>query len=407
VAQTRWFFTNYVSGRGAVPALRIGHQPYGILPTTAFSRIRWLDPPIELGPIDARRAFLVQLLELLRAIDADWTTMSTQASFVGKPGDAHQLLLDIVGLHPGSVEFYSRYAESVSELYNLANLDGGGPDFSDALQAIALQAAGVQLLQRLGYTGTELPDILQRVFVAESNQIDNMIDDRPLSETSPVRAYTADGRNYIQWLVDAATESLDAVVAERNFTDDVSPQALLYLFLRHALMLGYFDTSYRLHRSAGVLTAAELAAMKPEPAFVHVADGAASESRFAALYKTEPRITSSPSLLVSDYITANLPTLVESADLGDQIAALRTLVDASTAQLERAFAEHVDVVSYRFDAWLLAFAALQLEAMRAPTGENGDGQGVRTGVYLGAYSWLEDLRPAPRRGAPVQLPPDL
>ena len=68
--------------------------------------------------------------------------MSDQASFVGKPGDAHQLLLDILGLHPSSVEFHSRYAESLSELYNLANLDGGGPDFSDALLAIAIQAAG-------------------------------------------------------------------------------------------------------------------------------------------------------------------------------------------------------------------------------------------------------------------------
>ena len=41
---TRWFFTSYVSGRGAVPALRIGGQPYGILPTAAFSRIGWLTP---------------------------------------------------------------------------------------------------------------------------------------------------------------------------------------------------------------------------------------------------------------------------------------------------------------------------------------------------------------------------
>jgi hypothetical protein len=410
VDDTRWFFTRYVSGRGAVPAIRIGPQPYGILPTTAFSRIRWLDPPIiELaGPGDARRPFLARLFAVLRTIDEDWTAMSAEASFVGKPGDAHQLLLDILGLHPSSVEFHSRYAESLSELYNIANLDGGGPDFSDALLAIALQAAGVGLLQRLGYSGSQLPDILDHVFLNEAGQIANVIDDRPLSETSAIRAYTDDGRNYIHWLVDAARESLDAVVAEREFTDDVSPQTLLYLFLRHALMLGYYDTSYRLHRSAAFLSATELAAMKPEPKFVHVAEAtSASESRFAALYKAEPRITSSSSMLVSDYIAANLPVLVESADLADQIAALEVLADAPTAQLERAFAEHVDVVSYRFDAWLLGFVNLQLQAMRAPASENGEVPPARTGVYLGAYAWLEDLRPAPARGAPVQLPPDL
>ena len=32
---TRWFVTHHVSGGGAVPAIRIGGQPYGILPTTA------------------------------------------------------------------------------------------------------------------------------------------------------------------------------------------------------------------------------------------------------------------------------------------------------------------------------------------------------------------------------------
>ena len=410
VDDTRWFLTQYVSGRGAVPTIRIGDQPYGILPTTSFSRIHWLDPPIiELaGPLDSRRPFLARLLALLRTIDADWTAMSNEASFVGKPGDAHQLLLDILGLHPASVEFHSRYAESLSELYNIANLDGGGPDFSDALLAIALQAAGVGLLQRLGYAGTQLPDILEHFFLNEAGQIANVIDDRPLSETSAIRAYTDDGRNYIHWLVDAAGESLDAVVAERDFTGDVSPQALLYLFLRHALMLGYYDTSYRLHRSAAFLSAAELAAMKPEPKFVHVAEATSgSESRFAALYKTEPRITSSSSVLVSDYITANLPVLVESADLADQIAALELLADASTAQLERAFAEHVDVVSYRFDAWLLGLVNLQLQAMRAPANQNGEVPPARTGVYLGAYAWLEDLRRAPARGAAIELPPDL
>jgi hypothetical protein len=409
VETTRWFLTQYVSGRGAVPAIRIGGQPYGVLPTTAFSRIRWLDDrPRDVAREDPHRCFLARLLSLLQAIDADWTAMSDEAASVEKPGDAHQTLLDIVGLHPASIEFRSRYAESLTELYNILNLSGYGLAFWQAWLALDLQAAAAALLARLGYTGSERPDILEHVFMSEAGQIGNVIDDQPLSETTPIRAYTDDGRNYIRWLIDAASASLDAVNAEQGFSDDTTPRALLYLFLRHALMLGYFDAGYRLHKNAGFLTEQELVAMKPEPAFIHVAEAAtASESRFATLYKLEPRITASPSLPISDYITANLATLPEAIDLADQVDALHQLADAPTAQLERAFAEHIDICSYRFDAWLLGLVNYQLQAMRAPPDGNGSGSAARTGIYLGAYAWIENLRPSTTRPTPIRLPPDL
>ena len=43
VAATRQFFTRQVSGRGPLPALRIGMQPYGIQPGVAFRRLAWFD----------------------------------------------------------------------------------------------------------------------------------------------------------------------------------------------------------------------------------------------------------------------------------------------------------------------------------------------------------------------------
>jgi hypothetical protein len=413
VAQTRAFFTGWVSGRGSVPAVRIGTQAYGILPTTAFSRIRWLDeePVPEVGIFDVAlleaaptRAFRARVLALLRAIDADWTTLSASAAHVGRNGDPHQTLLDIVGLHPDSVEFHWRYSESLRELYNLLNLWGLGPGFWTAWEALGLQAAAFGLLGRLGYEGPP-PDILQHVFMRDAGRIDVVVDDRPASETAQIRDYTDDHRNYIRWLVDAATTSLDAVASEHGFTGDVSPRALLYLYLRHALLLGYYDTSYELHKSAGFL-AHELAAMKPEPTFVHVdPEAKASESRYAALYKVEPRITQSPGLLVSDYITANVAHLAESVALADQIDALRVLEQAPTAELERLFAEHVDVVGYRFDAWLLGLVSHRLQELRAAPQEEEPEKG--TGVYLGAYGWVEDLRPSTAQLQPVRLDPDL
>jgi hypothetical protein len=394
-----------------VPALRIGGQPYGILPTTAFSRIGWLSqPPAQEPqaaplPVGPALAFLARLYAVTMTAGKDWTTMSGQAAHVGGSGDPQQTLLDVVGLHPSSVEYYSRSAESISELFNVLNLWGFGPEFFQALEELGLDAAAAALVRRLGYQGQAEPDVLQHLFLTAASKLTTVIDDQPLSETSPIRAYTGDGRNYITWLIDAAKASLNAVVAEQGFTGDVSPQALLYLYLRHALMLGYYDSAYGLYQSTGALGPAELTVLKPEAPFVHVAETApASESRFAVLFTPEPAITSSPTMLVCDYITANLPTLPEAAGLADQLAALSVLEDAPTAQLERAFAEHIDLCGYRYDAWLLALVNYQLEQMRAAKDDRKNGTG---GIYLGAYAWLEDLRPSQVQLQPAQLPPGL
>jgi hypothetical protein len=406
---TRWFFTSFVSGRGAIPAIRIADQAYGILPTTAFSRMRWdaggRKPTPGTLASPSQVTFLGNLWQILRKLDADWTSLSAQASYVGKAGDAHQLLLDIIGLHPASIEFYSRYAESLSEIFNIIQLWGLGPDFWNALVALGEEAGATQLLKLLGYTGAP-PDILQHVFFSDAAQIATVIDDLPLSETSGIRSYTDDGRNYIQWLIDSAKTSLDAVYQEQGFSGNKTPEALLYLYLRQALMLGYYDSSYNLHKTAAFLTPAQLQAMKPEPKFVHVAAGAVpSESRFAALYKTEPLITSSNTMLVSDYITAHLATLADTAALNQQLACLEILAGASTAALERVFAEHIDCCSYRYDAWLLGLVNYKLQSMRyAPDRQT---QTTSTGLYLGAYAWLEDLRPSAAKLTPVRMPGDV
>jgi hypothetical protein len=400
IEQTRSFYTQFVSGRGALPAIRIGGQPYGILPTTAFSRIRWYQSEFNLRRVSVSNTFLFQLHSILGEIDADWEAMSLNAAWVGKKGDPHQTLLDVLALHPSSVEYYSRTAESLGELYNTLSFWGFGMDWITALLNLGLQAQAVALLQRFGYSGAALPDLLNHFFLKHNPQITNVIDDRPLSETNPIRSYTDAGKNYLEWLDVAASTSLDALRTEAGFTGNKSPQALLYLYLRHALMLGYYESSYNYHRNTGILTSDALLAMRTEPEFIHVAEApGTSESRFAALYKTESRITGSPSVMVSDYIRQQIGISLETAGLADQLTALKTLETASTAQLERLFAEHVDTCSYRYDAWLLGLVSQRIGEQRAA---EAAGQGVN-GLYLGAYAWVENLRPSKDVLTPAQI----
>jgi hypothetical protein len=216
-----------------------------------------------------------------------------------------------------------------------------------------------------------------------------------------VRAYTADGKNYIDWL---ATSSLETIRLQ-DFGGAPAPTALLFLLLRHARLLGHWDASIRFLEGRAL---ADGAALRREPAFVHVQTStetqAAGVSKFQHLYETRPELTGDETTTLGEYVL--LPSVLarapETADLRELVAALDVLKSAPTARLERAFAEHVDCVSYRLDAWKTAIAATRLEEMRAFDDDEGP-----AGIYLGAFGWLENVRPKPESRSPVRLDPEL
>jgi hypothetical protein len=388
IDEARRFFTTYVTGRGPVPAVRVGSQPYGILPATAFSRLA----------SGGREPFLAGLHGLIQTARSDWSALAAGAGRVGLGDDRQRTLLDVIGLNATSVEYHQRYAESLDDIYNRVNLRGAGATWLAAFQAAGWLDDGLTLLRRLGYDGDATPDILERVFFGAQQRLQGpLIDDRPLSETAPIRAYTADDRNYIEWLVDAARTSLDAVRREDGLEDD-TPNALLYLLLRHAVLLGYWETAVQLRVDGGVFDALDLDELREEKPFVHVAEQAPhGESRFAELYRTDAVITGDDTTLVADHITAVLGGEEPGVPLLDeQLAALDRLRDVPTARLERLLAEHVDACSYRLDAWATGLVHERLDTL-----------GERTGIHLGAYGWLEDVRPRPRELAPVTLDEDL
>ena len=386
----RRFFTTYVSGRGPVPAVRVGSQPYGILATTAFSRMAF----------GGKETFLSGLHGVLQTAQADWTTLASEVGRVGQGPDPQSTLLDVIGLNATSVEYHQRYAESIDDLYNRVNLWGAGASWLATFQASGWLDQGIALLRRLGYAGDATPDILERVFFGAQQLLTGpLVDDRPLSESAAIRAYTADGRNYIAWLADAARASLDAVRREDGLEDD-TPAALLYLLLRHAVLLGYWETAVRLRFDAGEIDVTGVTQLRGETPFVHVAEQApegAAESRFAQLYRRDAAITGNDATLVGDHITAILGGGASGVRLLDgQLAALDRLQDVPTARLERLMAEHVDACSYRLDAWKTGLVHERLASL-----------GERTGIHVGAFGWLEDVRPRTRDLEPVVLDDEL
>ncbi|NUT49844.1 MAG: hypothetical protein HOV94_21410, partial [Saccharothrix sp.] len=391
VTDVRRFFLDYVSGRGRVPALRIGRQPYGILPTTALSRLSFRD--------DTRTG----LQRVLDGIAKDWTPLAAAVPHVNGGGDPHQTLLDVVASHPASVEFHQRYAEAIEDIFNRLTFDDLAGDLLVIWQAFGAVLAGRSLLAGLGDTGPDTPDILGKIFHSKQNRLKGpVVDDRPLSEQDTVRPYCDDGRNYLHWLTDAAMTSLDTLRREDGFTGDTAPTALLYLLLRHALLLSWWDAGVRFRRDASLLDDTAFLASRAEPAFVHITGDGPTESRWGALYDTATKITGDERLLLSDAI----PHLLDrppARHLTEVIEAIRRLAGLPTARLERLLAEHLDCCSHRLDAWRLGLVHERLTDLRRLR----PGDTPRHGVHLGVFGWLEEVRPEPRHLEPVELPKEV
>ncbi|MFI5593132.1 hypothetical protein ACIA5G_49355 [Amycolatopsis sp. NPDC051758] len=388
VAATRDFFLKHVSGRGPLPAVKIGRQPYGILPTTAFSRLAF--------PAAAthRRA----LNRVLTEAGLDWATAAEHVPHLGgEADDAHQHLLDLLALHPTSAEHHQRYAQSVEDLFNRENLGGLGATVPTTVDALGLPGPVRELLDRFG--ASQDPDLLSRLFTDfQQPLLAPLVDDRPLSETSRIRPYTTDGRDYLSRLAELARTDLHRIRLESDFTEATRPAALLYLLLRHALLLGWDDAARALAAAAGVPAGPPV-----DPAFIHIhlpapGEDPASESRFRLLYSPNPPVTGHADQLLVDFIPTVLSSSGPTAALDEQARSLGVLSTLPTAKLERVLTEHLDLATYRLDAWRLGLANERLTELRfAPDGT------ARPGLHLGAYGFLEDVHPHAANLEPVTL----
>lgn len=513
VDNTREFFTEYVSGRGMLPTIRIGKQPYGILATTAFSQLAeegggWFGSErLSLDSEDLRQ-FLSQLsLLLYHPLGTKFSEI--QADKVTNPyhnSNPQKHLVEVLSLDATSVSFFQVYLTSLQHLFAyfnylafdaLKSLDLDPGQQSDLQLAIATYYLDqikswlekwIEIIDdfgaRLGIDREYLeePELLEKLHRGSISLLEGpLIDDQPLSETAPIRAYTEDDKNYIQWLIDTAnpysiseerletseTESFSTPLIDplniiedglevpirpvtptvpligiptepivpqpitpfpnvlkplssfedlrllHGFKGEVPPKALLFILLRHSLMLGYWDAALRLleTRSKKIeldpyteLTLDKIKEARREFNFIHIdrhpenpdpeKTKQVSESRWAYLYQTNPAITGNNNTLLVKYISQNLLSKSEARFLYQQIQALEVLKDVPTARLERVFAEHIDCCSYRLDAWKTGLVNYQLTVMRDELGGTGAPENMPgQGIYLGAYGWLEEVRP--------------
>jgi hypothetical protein len=408
VRRARDFFLQHVTGRGPLPAIRVGTQPYGILLTSDFSRWqRFLQAE---DPDDV--PFLNKLYEALRRADATWRWKSAEVPHVGASGDPYQNLLSMVGLHATSVEYYRRHAVGQEYIWNYDIIQGATARARHRLEVMARQARW--LLRDLKHSGEEPSRLFDLAFFTQHDLItDPLVDDIPtdqkekLSETKDLDAkYTAPGidgkTNYIGWLAKAAFED----IKRQRFKDDEGeelpvPRPLLYRMLRGALLQATYDASMRLYEILRVVPAAarreiELPNVRAERTVTRweFMEADVSQDRFGLSDKSQR---------MADYLRTEGQHRPEALGLRQVRESLEQLKKLHTASLERLFAEHVDLCTYRLDAWQTGLFHHRLQQQRYPRGAEGAFNKRQQEIYLGAFGWLEEVRPNLTTAAPADL----
>ena len=399
------FFISWVSGRGLYPALRVGRQPYGIVVASAWNRWETRDhTPIADGNLAPA------ILDLLGKHRFRWQLLGQRAPHAALRGiDPFERLIAIVGLLASSTTFVSRKA--VSDKYIRERLRfGGATDAATTGWFKELQSARTANLTAVNFPtapGPTDPLLAFIVFLRDTSDWRPPLIDRdpkvPLSETNPVASY--DGtRNYLGWLTQASRAD---ITGERftgpDGTPIAAPSALLYVLLRHAVLAALESASLEAATVHGsqffdVITRDALIANIGSEQHIQRRDYLEVDASRLGLANTQTPL--------ADWVLAGgrlprgeRPSAAERlAEVQEAIAALTGL---PTARLERLMAEHVDLCSYRIDAWITALYSQRLELLLA--------RSTTPGLHVGAFGWIENLRPATGRTSLSidALPPEL
>lgn len=481
IDRSRKFFTENVLGRGNLPSLRIGTQPYGILTTTAFSQLRYTNvgnkdvPPTlnkanfeNLAAIEnqLQLRYDIRKKELLQFMDALWTVIRAgNVKHLGNVKDQNpqQHFMEMLGLNATTVEYFFRYGVNIAMrgpsgddmdfnvnfkdeeyspsallglfkkfmdegyFYNSFNFgDEQSPNTDENIQKnlkasrIARQFEGARLFT-------------SRFLDKHVRLNGEMIDGELLSEQNTLAPIPeSETETYIDWLLKSSLYT----ILSSNQIHELPSRSLLFLLLRQSLMSVYneaalkvmqkedfFSESYareignRLkysvyHTKKGHMTymsswtflmkdidrldGLDYIKLEGKPLFNHLNVGLADNKKSMADYLRLSASGNTSSLFNSfSGRAAHLPYIDRIKEVQQALKHLNTL---STASLDGLLKEHLDLCTYRLDAWMLGQSNERLEKQRSSQAN---------GIHLGAFGWVEDLRPGGERAEAPDVPKDL
>ncbi|HKG93217.1 MAG TPA: hypothetical protein VKA84_15030 [Gemmatimonadaceae bacterium] len=371
----RAHFIDYVRASGPLPAIRIGKQPYGVLPVTSLSLWK---PKTGQEAQYARDTALKNLLLKLREM---WRRNLSQVPRVGRSGSPNSDLADIFAMDGISSSYAIRHLIGPTHLFSLWSTLIPTKIFTWWDKEVELTRAA---LNELGLTSWD-PRLAHSVFSGSYLRLNGpTIQSGPLSEAAPLQA------NYIDLLLNAL--SVEAIRQEAF--PDPKPRALLYSLLRHAMLLEYWNAAANLSQPESAPGFGWQLTREQELA----TPGGATPTIWELLSRPIPGVTTDPAgtFLHALRSTADPDIAPRVAPLLEFRESLGYLKGLSSGRLQRAFAGTLDLCSHRLDAWFTSFATKRLAEIRGATPGGG-------GTLVGGYGWVMNLKPA--AAPPAELPP--
>ena len=341
-------FTAEVRARGHFPIVRVGKQPYGLLPVVWSAQWK----PLEGRALDA------PLQGLLAKMRVTWENSISNVPRIPGAADPDASLAALLGMTASSSSFSVRNV--VGPEYNFSYWNFMQKDLTKLWWTTLAQKA----VTDTGDLAAVLSDtrLASSVFVKQQRSLTDIL----------VASPPLDGLSAPAYIAQLAALGWTAL---RDVSLPPAPIPLFFLLLRHAALRQYLDSALDL------LTASNAA----QPA----------ERIEAELlgFSTTVRPTAWD-LLNRTLGSSSVGTFLDNSKTGTAVpafaafwTAFNQLSNFSAAELDAAVREVFDLGSYRLDAWITSLAHFRLKSLRAANPHGG--------IVLGAYGWLENVFPQP------------
>lgn len=356
---------SHVAASGPLPNIRVGPQPYGVLPVVAGS--------YRPTPGDRAEEAIARVGSAMRSLWAPLTDRVPHLGRAGEQGDVDDIMLDILQRTP--VPWQMRFRDMTPPPQWSA---------SDWMTNLRTQQAPYlyTIMSRLGVS-TRNAARVQYLTATESY---------PLNV--PLVLKGGDGLSY---LAEIASLTRSGTAGRRDLNLRQNSLALLEALLAFAATQEMDKPAHGLHfEAAGPQLAAAAASLKlgvRTPDLVRVDETATlGPLQFATARDLAASIAPGTNRTVHDELQVRIAdkspaqlqvdAFLPLRTLGRFLGAVDTLAGSEPDDLEWAFRGVLDLYSTRLDAWLTSLATSRLARQRAAR---------PVGLHIGCFGWVEDL----------------